>query len=120
MEALLEVVMLRHAELEAMVKQNSGNSSKPPSSDLGRKRKPAVEPSGHKRGGQPGHAGQSRELAPPEEVDVVVDQDPEVCENCGESLEQAPRLDAYLRQITETPWFKAFVKEFRLWLKACP
>ena len=112
--------MLRHAELEAMVKQNSGNSSKPPSSDLGRKRKPAVEPSGHKRGGQPGHAGQSRELAPPEEVDVVVDQDPEVCENCGESLEQAPRLDAYLRQITETPWFKAFVKEFRLWLKACP
>jgi transposase len=22
--------------------------------------------------------------------------------------------------VTETPWYKAFVKEFRLWLKACP
>jgi transposase len=59
-------------------------------------------------------------LAPPDEVDEVVDQDPPVCENCGESLEQEPRVDAFLRQVTETPWYKAFVKEFRLWLKACP
>jgi transposase len=29
-------------------------------------------------------------------------------------------MDAFLRQVTETPWYKAFVKEFRLWLKACP
>ena len=33
LEALLEAVLLRNAELEAMVKQNSGNTSKPPSSD---------------------------------------------------------------------------------------
>ena len=112
--------MTRIAELEAQGKQNSGNSSKSPSSDLGRKRKPPVDPSGRKRGGQPGHAGQSRELAPSEEVDEVVDQDPPVCENCGESLDQEPRLDAFVRQVTETPWYKAFVKEFRLWLKACP
>jgi ribosomal protein S27AE len=59
-------------------------------------------------------------LAPPEEVDEVVDQDPQTCENCGESLENEPRVDAFLRQVTETPWYKAFVKEFRLWLKACP
>ena len=64
--------MTRIAEPEAKGKQDSGNSSKPPSSDLGRKRKPPVEPSGRKRGGQPGHAGQNRELAPPEEVDEVV------------------------------------------------
>src|SRR5208282_1166024 len=55
-----------------------------------------------------------------EEVDEVVDQDPSVCEDCGESLEQEPRLEAFVRQVTETPWYKAFVKEFRLWLKACP
>jgi transposase len=109
LEALLEAAMTRIAELEAKGKQDSGNSSKPPSSDLGRK-----------RGGQPGHAGQTRELAPPEEVDEVVDQDPQTCENCGESLENEPRVDAFLRQVTETPWYKAFVKEFRLWLKACP
>jgi transposase len=120
LEALLEAALTRIGELEAEKKQNSGNSSKSPSSDLGRKRKPPVEPSGRKRGGQPGHAGQNRALAPPEEVDEVVDQDPPVCENCGESLEQEPRVDAFLRQVTETPWYKAFVKEFRLWLKACP
>jgi transposase len=87
---------------------------------MGRKRKPPEEASGRKRGGQPGRTGRTRELAPPEEVDEVVDQDPSVCENCGESLEQEPRVDAFVRQVTETPWYKAFVKEFRLWLKACP
>jgi transposase len=120
LRAQLEAAMTRIAELEAKGKQDSGNSSKPPSSDQGRKRKPPAEPSGRKRGGQPGHPGQTRELAPPEEVDEVVDQDPSTCENCGESLEQEPRVDAFLRQVTETPWYKAFVKEFRLWLKACP
>jgi transposase len=115
----LEAAMTRIAELEAKEKLNSGNSSKPPSSDMGRKRKPPVDPSGRKRGGQPGHAGQTREPAPPEEVDEVVDQDPPVCEHCGESLEQEPREDAFIRQVTETPWYKAFVKEFRLWLKTC-
>jgi transposase len=120
LRAQLEAAMTRLAELEAQGKQDSGNSSKAPSSDMGRKRKPPEEPSGRKRGGQPGHAGRTRELAPPEEVDEVVDQDPSVCENCGESLEQEPRVDAFLRQVTETPWYKAFVKDFRLWLKACP
>jgi transposase len=90
MRAQLEVAMTRTAELEAKGKQNSVNSSKPPSPDLGRKRKPPVEPSGRKRGGQPGHAGQSRELAPPEEVDEVVNQDPRACENGGASREQEP------------------------------
>jgi len=58
-------------------------------------------------------------VASPEEVDEVVDQDPSVGENCGESLEQEPRRDVFVRQETETPWYKAFVKEFRLWLKGC-
>jgi len=119
LRAQLEAALARIAELEAQGKQNSGNSSKSPSSDMGRKRKPPVDPSGRKRGGQPGHAGQTRELAPPEEVDEIVDQDPSACENCGASLEQEPRIDAFLRQVTETPWYKAFVKEFRLWLKVC-
>jgi transposase len=46
LEALLEAAMTRIAELEAKGKQDSGNSSKPPSSDMGRKRKPPAEPSG--------------------------------------------------------------------------
>ena len=57
---------------------------------------------------------------PQEQVSEVVDQDPETCANCGSPLEGAPRIDADIRQIVETPEFKAFVREFRLWKKRCP
>ena len=120
LKALLAVSMKRIAELEAQLDQNSGNSSKPPSSDLGRKRKPPVEPSGRKRGGQPGHDGKTRDVVPESEVDAVVDRDPEQCERCEEPLVEAPRLDACIRQVCETPEFKAFIQQFNLWQKRCP
>ena len=120
LKALVSKLLARIEELEAQLKQDSGNSSKPPSSDLGRKRKPPVEPSGRKPGGQPGHEGRTREQVPAEEVDKVEDRDPETCANCGEPLGDQERLDAHIRQVTETPEFKAFVQEFRLWLKRCP
>lgn len=120
-ELLAENARLRAriAELEEQLRQNSRNSSKPPSSDMGRRKVPKV-PGGRKPGGQPGHAGTTREIVPPEKVDEIVDQDPETCANCGTPLEAAPRIDADIRQIVETPEFKAFVREFRLWKKRCP
>lgn len=118
--ARIDGLLARIDELEARLKQDSGNSSKPPSSDLGRKRKPPVEPSGRKRGGQPGHEGKTRDLVPESEVDAVVDRDPEQCERCAEPLVDTPRLDACIRQICETPEFKAFIQQFNLWLKRCP
>jgi transposase len=53
--ALLEAAMTRIAERKAKGRQDSGNSSKPLHSNMGRKHKPLVEPSGPKCGGQPGH-----------------------------------------------------------------
>lgn len=120
LKALLAASLQRIQELESKLGQDSGNSSKPPSSDMGRKRKPPVAPSGRKRGGQPGHAGKTREQVPPEEVDEVKDADPESCERCGESLDQAPRRDAIVRQFCESPAFRAFIMELRQWSKACP
>jgi len=120
LEALLNVALARIVELEGKLGLNSGNSSKSPSSDMGRKRKPPTGPSGRKPGGQPGHEGQTRDQVPPEDVDSAEDVDPSACENCGEALEGQPRLDACIRQVTETPEFKAFVHEFRLWSKRCP
>ena len=80
LKALVAKLLARVEALEAQLRQNSGNSSKPPSSDLGgRKRKPPVDPSGRKRGGQPGHGGKTRDLVPPEEVSEVIDRDPERC-----------------------------------------
>jgi len=44
LKAAVEQLLARVADLEARLNQNSGNSSKPPSSDMGRKREPPVEP----------------------------------------------------------------------------
>jgi len=35
-------------------------------------------------------------------------------------LGEAPRLDACIRQVCETPEFKAFIQQFNLWVKRCP
>src|SRR2546421_12883001 len=64
-------------DLEARLKLNSTNSSKPPSSDpIGLKRRPPAPPSRKKRGGQPGHRKARRTLVPPEEGRETVDRKP--------------------------------------------
>jgi transposase len=119
LEALLAAALARIADLEEQLRQNSRNSSKPPSSDLGRP-KPGKRGGGRKPGGQPGHTGSRREAVAPGEVDQVIDRDPETCANCGAPLEEAARIDAETRQVFETPEFKALVQEYRLWKKRCP
>ena len=119
--ATVAVLQAENRELKLRLAQNSKNSSKPPSSDLHQpKRKPPVASSGRHAGGQPGHAGKARELVPIEQVSEVVDRDPEACANCGTALQDAPRMDAMIRQVVETPEFEAFVKQVQLWRKRCP
>src|SRR3954451_16628701 len=71
----------RVGDLEARLKLNSTNSSRPPSSDpIGFKRKPPTPPSGRKRGGQPGHRRAQRRLSvPPEKVHTTTDCRPSDC-----------------------------------------
>src|SRR5512135_97140 len=79
--AVLDAVHQRVAELEqrvrdleARLKLNSTNSSKPTSSDpIGFKRKPPAPPSGRKRGGQPGHRRAQRRLVPPERLHSIIE-----------------------------------------------
>ena len=69
LEAEVAAVRGEVGELKARLGQNSQNSSRPPSSDGPQvKRKPPREPSGRKRGGQPGHPGHQRMLLPLEQV----------------------------------------------------
>ena len=82
-----QIVLLlkRVEELEARLKANSSNSSKPPSSDGFCKPSPEKrslrKKSGRKPGGQSGHPGGTlgRKATP----DIVERHLPEVCEHCG-------------------------------------
>ena len=77
----------RIVDLEARLKLNSTNSSKPPSSDpIGLKRKPPTAPTGRKSGGQPGHAKAQRPLVPPEKLRSSTDCRPSSCRRCASLL----------------------------------
>ena len=77
------------AELERRLGLNSGNSSKPPSSDGLRKRKVTTrEPSGKMFGGQMGHAGDTLRQA--ETPDEVITYSADRCAGCNASLEDVP------------------------------
>ena len=72
------------AELNARLGQNSQNSSKPPSSDAPSiKRPPPREPSGRRRGAEPGHEPHRRPLLPPDEE---IPRKPSACRRCGVAL----------------------------------
>jgi len=106
-------------ELQAKLGINSRNSSKPPSSDgPGTAPRPAKKKRGRKPGGQPGHAGTTRTMAPIEQVDVVKDIRPVCCEGCGTLLlgeDPAPLR----RQMIEIPPPKVIVTEYRLHRLGC-
>ncbi len=73
-QAVIVALEARVRALEARLGQDSANSSRPPSNDPAwGKQRPPTGPSGRRPGGQPGHAGHFRALAPPERVDAVVD-----------------------------------------------
>jgi transposase len=101
------------AELRERLGQNSSNSSKPPSSDPpSYKRKPPREPTGRKRGGQPGHQGSTRKLLPADKVDHLVELRPAACAGCGRGLRgDDPHPERH--QVSEVPRVRAEVTEYR-------
>jgi transposase len=112
----------------ALRKQNSTNSSKPPSSDglagepreRGRRKK-----SRRKVGGQPGHRGAHRPLAPTERVDEIRPVLPDQCQHCGHCLpaqiEQMLTTGAMQRhQVTELPPIQARIIEYQCHRVVCP
>src|SRR3954453_10969220 len=107
-------------DLEARLKLNSTNSSKPPSSDpIGFKRKPPTPPSGRKRGGQPGHARAQRRLVPPEKVRTTTECRPTDCRRCGQAL-LGDDPTPLVHQVAELPKIEPLVDEYRLHRLACP
>lgn len=67
-------------------KKDSGNSSKPPSSDIVKPKKRA--PGKRRRGGQEGHAPQLRTPFAPHEIEAVERHAYDACPQCGGPVEQ--------------------------------
>jgi transposase len=110
----------RLGDLEARLKLNSTNSSKPPSSDpIGMKRKPPAPPSGKKRGGQLGHRKAQRILVPSEKVRETFDCKPTACRRCGHRL-TGDDPEPVIHQVAELPRIEPVVDEYRLHRLTCP
>ena len=123
------------ADLErqlALRKQNSTNSSKPPSSDglagdsrqRGRSQGKGKK-SRRKPGGQPGHRGAHRPLIPSEQVDEIRAVLPQQCRHCShpfpQQMEQLQTSDLPRRhQITELPPIQPLVIEYQCHRVLCP
>jgi transposase len=116
----VEALRVQVQELTAQLKQNSANSSKPPSADPPQAAPPKKphKPSGRQRGGQPGHERNERELVPLEKVTTVQDLKPEYCRACSRSL-SGRDPEPHRHQVIEIPKITPQVHEYRLHSLQC-
>ncbi len=109
------------AGLEARLRQNPRNSSRPPSSEG--LAKPAPRPrslrkkSGRKPGGQDGHKG--RTLAQAARPDREIRHEPGCCGRCGAGLAGRPVTGVERRQVFDLPPVRAEVTEHQLIEREC-
>ena len=126
----------RIERLEEQAGQSSRNSSKPPSQDPPKTRqerrrqarakaKELLRAEGERRkaGGQPGHRGSGRKLAPEDQVDEIVEHYPESCAGCGHDFseqEHSPSARFGRHQVSELPATSVIVSEHRTHRLCCP
>jgi transposase len=120
----------RIEELERQLSRDSRNSSNPPSSDppksrAERRREARAklkELSERKAGGQPGHEGHHRQMAPPERVDQRSEHLPECCSGCGHDFDGYEQRvgDPVIHQKWELPPVRPLIFEYRLLRLRCP
>ncbi|MFC1482351.1 IS66 family transposase [Myxococcota bacterium] len=101
----------RVEDLEEQLRTDSSNSSKPPSSDPPGTKRRRKGKRKRKPGGQPGHAGKTRELLPPEQVDEIVPCPPPDRCGCGGDVVpdgQEPRRHQQLELPEQLVWCTEF------------
>lgn len=112
----------RVEQLEDQLKKNSGNSSKPPSTDKTFGSKPKTrslrKKSGRKSGGQPGRKGAT--LQRRENPDETIEHRLEFCPQTGRPLSDADIVGAIRRQVFDIPEPKLIVTEHVYFQYAIP
>jgi transposase len=109
--ALIQRYERRLADLEAQLKQNSTNSSKPPSSDPpSLKRSPPKPTSSNKAGGQQGHVKVQRALI--DHPNAIHDCKPTACRHCQQPL-QGNDPQPLRHQVWDVPTVRPVVTEYR-------
>jgi len=104
--------------LEDRLSKNSTNSSKPPSTDLPKKKRSLREKTGRSPGGQKGHKGHNLKMVDvPDHTKV---HKASTCSKCGRSLEDVLPTGFRKRQVFDLPPIKVEVTEHRAEEKICP
>ena len=118
LERMNFMLLKRIEELEAMLKRNSGNSSKPPSSDgLKKKIKNNREKSNRSPGAQPGHKGSGLILMEKVDEEILCPAN-QLCE-CGADMSRKNAIRIEKRQVIDTPEKLVHVKEYLVEVKIC-
>jgi transposase len=118
LEAKFAQLEAKIVELEEKLKTNSNNSSKPPSQDPFRSKRPST-PTGKKPGGQPGHPGHARQMYPLEKVVNVIDLKPQDCPNCGPCIFETNPISIECRQTVELPVIQPEVIQYNIYTCRC-
>jgi transposase len=117
---MIMLLEARITELENNQKKNSSNSSKPPSSDIGKPNRTQSlrTRSDKKRGGQQGHTGETLNFSTT--PDEIVRHTLETCACCGKNLKHIEADSIERRQVYDIPPISIKITEYQSEVKSCP
>jgi len=117
LESEKEQLKKKVEKLESLLKKNSHNSSKPPSSDQKKQIKNSRASSSRNPGGQTGHKGTTLQLR--DNPQKIIRHKVQKCKRCGNDIKQAEIIKIKRRQVIDIPPIEVVVEEHQTEIKRC-